>query len=340
MAYAQDTITSANAPNALATVLDGLLLAAGWDVVETITPAGTFSPNTKVYQSDAADNQCGYDWFLVIMWKGTGTEAQMEIMAGGAYDVGTHVLSQIAGSMDGTGTGSGSNSPYAEAVTGAHMQSRAVNVATNLTTTFTSHGASNNKPWFATVVPSSAFAYWASVTLDHVSLFTTIVDPSASGNPFFFAASLDVDPDYSALGFVATNPIIQYAKAAGLSASVIGTGATDTDHRDPRTIYADNVGAVLPTLTTDYIPAYAWRDAIYLRGVDAAGGTPAWPTNLAFGNGWHIGDGIDYYRVFGGSIGDTVEIDSATYVISGPIVGSQASGGVSSTQVCIAVLVE
>lgn len=332
MAYAQDTINDVNAANVLALVLDGLLIDAGWTVVETLTPAGTNTPNTKVYLSDSAINQCGYDWYVALMWKGVGTEAQVEVIAGGAYDIGTHRISQMPNGL------SPRNVPgfngWSEAVTGDNWGYKDVNVATGVGTTATSthSGAtSQTKPWFATVVPSSAFAYWASITLDHVSIYTTILP--ANGSPWMFAATLDVDVDWAALGFpVAVNPVIGYTSVgAGISAAVIGTGSTIADYRRPLARYARDVGSPLPILSGTFLPAYAWRDTWYLDTLEGAGSGFDGPV---FGDGFHIGDGIDFYRVYGGSLGDTVEIAAATYVLSGLITASGSLG------VYIACLVE
>ncbi len=357
MAYAQDTIISANAANDFANVLTGLLVDAGWTLVEALTPAGTFSPNTKVYKSAGLDNQCGYDWYIALMWKGTGTEAQVRIIAGGAYDQPTHLISQIPADLSPVDASSGgSPGRYAAAVTGDMWGTYNVNQATNTATQVTSSRSGTSAqswPFFSLIVPSSAFGYWASVTLDHFGVFTTI--PGS-----YFASTLDVDPDWAALtaaGFgngVCTNPVVAFTQNStpitsqyqGISAIVKGpTGTPSTTLRlAPVANRARPYGVQLPAIDGPYLDAYAWRDAWYLVSLSysnqSVGGTPTW-VNTAAGT-THIGDAIDYYMVYGGSIGDTVEIDGATYVLSGQITGSPSPDQVASSNfgAYVAVLVE
>ena len=329
MAYSQNTITDVNAPNVLVGILNGLLLAEGWTVVEALTPSTTFK--TTVYKSAAADNQCGYDWYVAIMWNSVGTEQQMEILAGSDYNAGTHTLSGIAGSLAGTGSSPG----YSDAL-GYHFSTRNVNVATNVTTTISSHSWSYAKPWFANIVPSSAFAYWASVTPDHLALYTTI--GAGGGTPSFIVGTLDVAADWGDHGFtVHETPVINFGVVAGISSSVPGTGTSNSDFRNPGVSYTSPIGALLPALSNFYQPAYAWKPDFYLSGLVGAG--PAWTTPVGFGDGYLIGSVIDFYIVFGGSIGDTVTIDGATYVISGPLPFGSASAA-QNTKLTIAVLVE
>lgn len=351
MAYAQDTIISPNAANALATIIDGLLTTAGWTTVETLNPAGTNTPINRVYKSSGASNQCGYDWYFVMMWKTTGTESWMQMLSGGAYDVGTHTLTQIPVSLTHS-----SNFTYADSATGDQWGGFNVNVATaasgNVTPIGTNRGSSQARSWFATTIPSSAFGYWASVTLDHVALFTTIA--SANGPYNYITSSLDLDASWIALNSapilgngVAVNPVMQMYGAGtsgasgaptnrtGLSVSMLGSNNTTRIGANQR--IADNVGAILPVITGPWLPAYAWRSAHYLASAsttgDVTGTDPTWDFP-AFGDGFHIGDGIDWWQVRGGGIGDTVVIDGATYVLSGAF-----SAGVTNP-VTIAVLVE
>jgi len=337
MAYAQDTIISANAANVFCLALDTLLMDAGWTVVETLNPAGTNTPINRVYKSSGASNECGYDWYLAVMWKTTGTESFVQIIPGGAYDIATHVLTQIP-----YGFSHSTSNTWADGVN--------VNVATSTTVSVTplgtSRGTSQDRPWWCTIVPSSAFGYWMSVTLDHVAAFTTIA--TINGPPNFFASTLDVDPEWTALDTdfgngVALNPIVTLfgtgtnvngtTSKAGVSVGIIGSANTTRLSNNQR--LADNVGVTLPILDGPYLPAFAWRSAYYLASAAGAiGSDPSFDSPI-FGDGYHIGDGIDYYQVRGGAIGDTVEIDGGTYVLSGPY---SASGAPS--QVTLAVLVE
>lgn len=328
MAYAQNTIIDANAANIFAGVLDGLMIDAGWTVVETLTPSTTF--HTTVYKSAGGSNVAGYDWYIALMWNAIGTEQQVEIIAGNGYDISTHTLKGIGGKNTSQNPNA-SGQRYNE-VDGSHFSPYVVNVATNTITTFSTHGGSQQKPWFAVVVPSSAFGYWMSVTLDHVGVYTTIPG-------FFFASTLAMDSTYTALGFVMVNPIISAASGPGSvgdlgpSGAIFGQGQSNfgTDWIQDDTRVSAMVGSPLPILTGHYLPAYAWRGAWYLSGGNGGSTTssPSWDSP-AFGDGFHIGDAIDYYQVNRGNLGDTVEILGSTYVLSGLILG----------QISFAMLVE
>ncbi len=330
MAYAQDTIISANAANDYALVLQGLLTDAGWTMVDSGTPSGSY--RFQAWKSDGGDNLCGYDWYLTIQWNSVGTEQTVDIIAGGAYNVGTHALSQIA-VPDGTSIAytTSLSLNYADPTTGDHFGAKAVNLATvaaNTTNSFPRGTTSSVivKPWHSIIVPSSAFGYWMSVTLDHVGIYTTIPNT-------FVAHTLAVDPDYLAVGFgVAPNPIasiyangVPSALALGFSASMLGTGTTATNFLAPNTLSNPAYGVPLPILDGNYLDAYAWRSRRYLGTIPSGpsfGGSNVPPWDLPrFGFGIPIGDAIDLYMVNGGSLGDTVEIDSATYVLSGSTLG-------------------
>ena len=357
MAYAQDTIISANAANALATVIDGLLTTAGWTVVETLNPAGSNTPINKVYKSSGGSNAAGYDWYLAMMWKTTGTESWLQLIPGGAYDAGTHIITQIPYGLQ--------HSPintYADYATGDQWGGFNVNVATvssgNVTPIGTSRTGATTRPWFATIIPSSAFGYWCSVTLDHVALFTTISSPNGPFN--FLASTLDVDAEWAALNSppvfgngVAVNPVVAFygegtsgatgapSKGQGISVSILGSNNTQRIGADQR--FAGQVGAILPTLTSPWLPAYAWRTAAYQTFADtqsdATGTDPTWDFPR-FGDGFHIGDAIDFWQVRGGSIGDTVVIDGGTYVLSGAFNSGGGASPITGDPVTFAVLVE
>lgn len=324
MAYAQDTIISANAANAYVTVLQGLLTDAGWTLEDSGTPSGTY--RFQVWKSAGTLNECGYDWYLSIQWNSVGTEQTVDIIGGAAYDSVNKRISQIparTSSPSNTGVGQ-----YAETVTGDMWGWVAINTAVTAlnTTATTSHGSlgsSQAKPWHSVVVPSSAFAYWMSVTLDHVGVFTTISNT-------YIVSTLDVAASWSAADFpVNTTPLISVIQVTtgtaltseGFSAGIIGTGATTTNRIIPTYRGNSPIGAPLPILDGNYLDAYAWRRNYFLAS--ATGGTantPAWD-NPEFGDGWIIGKIIDFYFVNGGAVGDTVTIDGATYVLTAPMAG-------------------
>jgi hypothetical protein len=305
MAYSQNTIISANAANALVTVLQGLLAAAGWVNVETIIPSGTF--RTDVWKSPGASNLAGYDWYTVIKWNTVGTEQCVEVVSGGAYDQPSHTLSQIANNL----YCGGYNGGYAEPITGDMGGPYPINAVADLSTQWNSHNQTTQKNWFNAVVPSSAFAYWASVTKDHVSLFTTITH-GGDYQEYGHFSTLTVDPAWEALAYTAKNPVVglnQYGY--GISASLLGN---PTDILSPTVKVNGTRGTVLPTLSDSYQVAYAWREAFYLYNVYARVPVTGWAGG-SFHGLVYIGSVPDTYTVLGGSIGDTVDIGGATYVI-------------------------
>ncbi|MGB5084578.1 MAG: hypothetical protein WBO09_08195 [Methylocystis silviterrae] len=353
MGYSQDTIISVNAANVFAGILDGLLIAEGWTLVEELLPTGTNTPTTRVYKSAGLTNQCGYDWYLALMYKQVGTEAQVRILGGGAYDSGTHIMTQIPAGLQPVTPSSGATQ-YADPVTGDLWGGYNVNIATNTAIqviSLRSGSIAQSWPFFSVIVPSSAFGYWMSVTLDHVAVFTTI--PGS-----YVVGTLDVDPAWTALvpgdfgNGVAVNPVVAYVQNAapnstqyqGISATAIGVPGTqgNTNQLAPRASRATPIGSPLPILDGSYLPAYAWRDAWYLVSLNfsnnrSAGGTPAFD-HPVMGQGIHIGNSIDWYMVYGGAIGDTVVIAGATYVLSGLLTGSTSDD--TPTAAYIAVLVE
>jgi hypothetical protein len=315
MAYAQNTILDVNAANVLALELDTLLIEAGWTVVEELIPSTTF--HSKIYKSAALDNQCGYDWFVCIRWNAVGTESYFEIIPMGAYDDSSNVGSQIACTSSGTGSTSGSSSPYNEPVTGAHCGTLSMNSATSATNTWSSHGDSIPRDWFYAIIPSSAFGFWSSITLDHVYLTTTIAPALSYQTTAFVAFTLDLTAEWIANPIAAQNPIAMVSRGQGVSVSIIGTGTTDNDHRQASVSgLSQAYGVALPALTSDILPAYAWRPTLFWSAIDYDALEPL----VSLGSSsrqFVIGEAIDLWFVYEGSIGDTVTIDGATYVLSG-----------------------
>ena len=319
MAYAQATITSADAANDLVTVIQGLLTDAGWTLEDTFTPSGTF--RVQVWKSDGSLNQAGYDWYLTIKWNTVGTEQNVEIIGGAYYNSAGPTFGMVPARAGASGSGISSNVNYSEP-DGDMWGKFSINSATGTTKTGAPpHGGQGAtiRPWFCDIVPSSAFAYWCSVTLDHFGIFTTI-----NSSAYYIVGTLDVNPDYVNLGYVASNPLYSLNQSLiwqdgihGVSATVFGTGTTSADYRNPVTSHSGSWGVALPSITCEYLDAYAWRPAVYLSGLGGNGGSPAFD-GPSFSDRILIGEAIDFYEVRAGSIGDTVTIDGGTYVISGP----------------------
>lgn len=343
MAYAQDTIISANAADDFVTVLQGLLTDAGWTNVETITPSGTY--RTAVWLSDGDNNQAGYDWYCAILWNTIGTEQAVEVIYGVAYDVGLHRIYGIPASLTSAGASGTGTANFNESVTGYKWGYNDVNRTPSGGNIISPHGASSGtqRPWVSSIIPSSAFGYWASVTLDHITAFTTTTWAT-------HGATLDVDPAWPTypIGGGAPNPIVSIFRTAnvgigeGISAGVIGTGTTNSNsnYRNDQIRRNSNIGLTLPALTGTYMDAYAWRAEYALCGGNngISGNGSGWD-NPSTGEGALIGTGIDYYHVLGGDIGDTVTIDGATYVLSG-LISTPVQPQVGPMPAYIAVLVE
>lgn len=334
MAYAQDTILNVNAANVLATQIKNLLVAANWEPVEELTPSGTY--RAAVYRSPGTLNQCGYDWYVAVLWNTVGTEQQLEVMAGLGYDTGTKLMAGIPTHPNGE-PGTAAN-PYSAPTTGYHagafLVNRAVVSSGSLSSNRGNSASSSIRSWYARLIPSSAFGYWCSVTLDHFTLFTTI-----AANDAYHVASLDMSSEWVSLPYTAPTTLVAWlgnASRFGCSASVIGSGSATNLKRNPRVVPSGIWGSLLPQTAGDLEIAYAWRPAVYLHSIENVGGTPT-----GFEDGLLIGNAIDFYAVYGGAVGDTVEISGATYVLTPPIsFGGGNVAIVSGEPQTIAVLVE
>ena len=334
MAYAQDTITSANAANDFVNVLDGLLTTAGWTTVETLTPSGNF--RNRVYLSPGTSNLCGYDWYIGVSWTTVGTENFVRVIGFEDYNAGTHVASGLCGARF------DQNAPNSSYVTGrdstGYTSTTTINMstATILTTTVTLlylSGSSTSQyatiPGFQTLIPSSAFGYWMSVTLDHVALWTTV----ATNVNHAVISSLIMDDDYVASGLFDVHPVVAFtSQSFEMSSHIIGIAPTTTAYTAVSASYSKAYGAKLPALSDTYLDAFAWQPYVYLDWMQQGSANPTPGTQI---NGMIVvGQIPDYLLVWGGSIGDTVTVDSATYVLSPQL------GGSTNAQPTVAVLVE
>lgn len=322
MAYAQGTMTSPNPSNDMRTIIDGLLISAGWTLVETLTPSGVF--RNSVYKSPGASNLCGYDWYIMLAWQATGSEQVTSIMAGGAYNSTTHVLSQLLGSQMGIPASGGG---IVTDNSGLYAMSQTLNASTLTANTsgitiYYQNAANSNVfgsvPGIQTLLPSSAFAYWVSITLDHIFMFTTVssgkhtdgVISTLARDPGFVA-----DTNYFATPLVSWDIQPQFNVQGGLkglaSSSAMNYVASIQNFSGP-------FGPRLPIIHGTYYDAVAWKPYVWMADAQGALSSGTWDgTKLA--GGLLIGHVPDFYMVYGGSIGDTVTIDSATYVL-GPLV--------------------
>lgn len=352
MAFAQGTMTSVNASNDLRTIIDGLLTLAGWTLVETLTPSGVF--RNSVYKSSGASNLCGYDWYLLVAWQTTGTEQVTSILGYLDYNTGTHVLSHgIDGPMgmgptigalsiqdtDG-GMGIGTNATFpvsTRAATSAAFQTSSIpggNTGSNAAT-----------PGIQSLFPSSAFAYWISITLDHVCLFTTI---SSGQRGDGVISTLALDSGYTADDNYRHTPLVcwntQNNGSSGTFFTALGIKTTtapssSTNYVASSTAFTREFGARLPNITGTFYDAVAWKPYVWYN--DLAGGLSVgnWTGDQSIG-GLLIGQVSDFYLVHGGSIGDTVTIDSATYVLFPLAAASGLGPTTGSPTLTAALLVE
>lgn len=330
MAYAQDTITSANAANDLATVLDGLFVAAGWETVETLTPSGNF--RNRIYRSPGTTNLCGYDWYVAMMWTTIGTENYVRVIPFENYDGVTKIASGFPVVFSETPDSGSTPGGYKSARANGLLSSSTLNlstVPTGLTvyTVSSNYGSSSNQynnagPGFQTLIPSSAFGYWASITLDHVAIWTTV----AANRQSAVFSSIILDPYYEGLGLFSDSPIVGWTEGTGTGTSgyfqlsshlAVGINPTTTEYVAIGATFSNVYGAKLPALSDTYLDAFAWQPLIYLsymtQGSGAANPTP---TTALLGQ-IVVGQVPDFLMVWGGSIGDTVEVELATYVLTG-----------------------
>lgn len=333
MAYAQDTITAVNAANDLVTVLDGLLIEAGWTVVETLTPSGNF--RNRVYQSSGASNLCGYTWYLLVSWTTIGTENYVHVLGAEAYVSGTHIATGLCGAPFSNWGSSTPASYKTNRPTTGYYSNTTRNMATFTTsptiqTISTLEGSSssqynNGNPGFQTLIPSSAFAYWASVTLDHVAIWTTVNTNAQHG----IVSTLILDDDYEANALYNHTPLVGwYGGPSGngrhlqMSSSLLGLNPTTTEYVATGVTFSQVYGAKLPALADAYFEdAYAWMPYVYLNYM-TQGSANVVPLGGQLAGQMVVGRVPDFFLVWGGTIGDTVTIDAATYVLSDPLLTS------------------
>lgn len=333
MAYAQNTLTSPNAANDFATVVAGLLIGSGWTLVETLTPSGNY--RNSIYKSPAASNLCGYDWYIALRWTTVGTENYVQVIPAQAYDSGTKLLSGICGAGFPTAT---PNIVYSSEPTTGYTSSTTLNMATLTVspapTTITQRQKSSTTtttPGFQTLIPSSAFAYWMSITLDHVAIWTTVSVNSQD----CVMSTLNVDPAYVAEGIYNENPIVSWDSTFfRMSSHLLGVAITSTTYVAAHANYSGVYGAKLPFLVDTYLDAYAWAPEIYLDYLSLGPSNPIGGTQLV--GMAHVGTCPDILMVWGGSIGDTIEVSGSTYVLSNPMTSNTSS----EAQPTLAVLVE
>lgn len=331
MAYAQDTITSANAANDFATIVKGLLVEAGWTLVEENTPSGNF--RNAIYKSDGLLNECGYDWYVAVMYTTLGTENFVRVLPFENYDSVSNIASGFPVAFDVDPTGGGSPGGYSSARLNGLLSSTTLNMATTpvgLTAfTVTKHTGSSSQsynnagPGFQTLIPSSAFGYWASVTLDHVALWTTIAANVQSA----VMSTIILDPDYVAAGLFSDSPIVCWTgHAVGSNLTgyfqcsshlAVGIDPTTTAYVALGMTFSNVYGSKLPALSDTYLDAFAWQPYIYISYM-IQGSTNPTPTTALRGQ-IVVGRVPDFLMVWGGAIGDTVEVELATYVLTGPM---------------------
>lgn len=352
MAYAQNTITSANAADDFVGVLNGLLIEAGWVEVETLTPSVSTNRN-RIYRSPGTTNLCGYDWFLAVSWSTLGTENFVRVIAAEQYNETTNILSGICGATFSetptSGGGSGAGSGYRSALnTSGHLVSTTLNLGTLNTNTSpltivcvsgaSSSSTSQSVPGFQTLIPSSAFGYWMSVTLDHVALWTTV----ATNRQSAVMSSLVLDADFEAEAIFNHTPLVGWGEGnvpggsylQGSSHFLVSAAPTNTVYTAAAITFSGVYGAKLPALSDTYLDAYAWQPYIYLSYMGQGPVNPTPGTQIA--GQIVVGRAPDFLMVWGGSVGDTVEVDSAVYVLTGPMLSSWST----DLRPTIAVLVE
>jgi hypothetical protein len=172
-----------------------------------------------------------------------------------------------------------------------------------------------------------------SVTLDHVGIFTTVAVNAQNA----VYSTLDMDAAYVASGLYDPTPIIGWDIDNFLmSSSLYGVPTSNNEFRGIHATFSGVYGSKLPALSDEYYDAYAWRPNVYLDYMNGgtAGANPF--QNSAITGEVLVGTALDIYLVWGGSIGDTVTIDAATYVLTGPMANTMSVG----SRPTIALLVE
>lgn len=318
MGFAQGTMTSANASADIRAVIHGLLLAEGWQLIETLTPSGVF--RNSIYKSPGTSNACGYDWYLVFAWQQTGTEQVTSILGASAYDPATKYVTGLVGArlgaLGGDRVANAADGHFSETTFAAASQTAD---ASGFFTGFKPAGVNNGQnavSGIQTLLPSSAFAYWCSVTLDHVAFFTTVAAGTRSEG---IVSSMILDPGYKGLAAsFDQRPLMVWSNDPMFSSSggLKGVDNPTANNYIASTLsYSGDFGPELPRINGTYFSASAWKPYTWMSGASGAKSSgPAWDgTDLA--GGLLVGQAPDWYMVHGGSLGDTVTIDGAVYVL-------------------------
>lgn len=318
MTYRQNTISTANPNAAFEAVIDEAFLDAGWLMVEESNyTAGDWF---RVYRSPGTTNKAGYDWYTAIRWRAVGSESQFQVISGEGYDAVNKRIEAPATAANYSTSGSASNQgAMADGVTWGAVSLDAP-VLTNAYNSFQSPSPSANvSAGLSVLLPSSPFAYWLQVSKDTVALALLI-----GSTPYVYVrSSLKYTTGLSTGPLANLNPsehgvaILDYANtgtsggssSARISSTVVRPDGWD-GHR-PRVTTLAGRGPALPSLSAS-INAAAVRPTVELSVLDKVGSSGV---NIDIGESIRLGEAFEGYFVYGGSIGDTVEIDAETYVI-------------------------
>lgn len=322
--YTQSTISNAN-PNAiLAASLESLFLGAGWTSEAKVNYSG--ADWFQVFKSSgtgANANKAGYDWYVGMRWRATGSETQFQIFSGESYDVANQRLNAPATLANYASTGSSSaQGAMADGKSWGAVSLNTPALTNNYNVFQTPSPGTNSAAGLSVLLPSSPFAVWLQVSRDVVSLALLI-----GSTPYAFVrGTIDYEAGLGTGPLSALSPsqnavlILDRAIDGSSLNSAFSAAASSTvarpsgwDAHRPRVTTIPGRGPNLPTLEAS-INAYAVRPTVELATIQKIG-TPGIDVNV--GQPIRLGHAFEGYFVAGGSIGDTVEIGSEVYVIMG-----------------------
>lgn len=260
----------------------------------------------------------------------------MEVTAGEFYNTGTHVLTgQLTGSFGPTGGGStiaSSNTDGTIETSGGRNASTFKTSTTRGSITYDQTTVPvTTAAVFSTLIPSSAFGYWMSTTLDHVAIFTTVSGNSNNG----VVSTLVLDSAYAASSLFDHAPLVGWDQNDGflMSSHFKGVARSSTTYVSAHAKASGVYGSKLPALADTYLGAFAWAPHVYLDYLTQGSANPT--PNTQIDGGIHVGYVPDILMAWGGSMGDTITVSGVTYVLTGPLTSFAAN-----LQPTLAVLVE
>lgn len=324
MTFSQGTIESTNPAYQTALTVTELLNNAGWQVVDQGSLAEL---DYRVFKSAGSLSENGYDWHVTLMWTPTGA-GTFRLLYSEGYDATNKKLIAPAPS------GAAMSFPNAIGITPVKEDGTSFgdwSLETGTYDTPVPRTSASIPPGYSKTVPTTPFAYWARASRNTVVFSTLINDvpETAVGFTIKYQADIKTGPlgdlptaravfrlDANAYSIQSDSPknlAIQASSVAKRPAGFAGHTA-NVSWYEPR-------GVQLPT-TTGALNAQAVRPSYTITSLINTTETEI----LKIGQPQYIGASGEDFIVWGGAVGDGIEIDGVQHILL-PLRRSQYEGG-------------